>query len=160
MPVRGDTFEPGDVVYSGESRGIVVSVDVANAVFSVDWNENLPARCDVHTEGDAVGELTTKRFPWEPVPVAETVALLQRDVAYMVAATAVKVHSNRPELRTVVNTERGQIVPRGECRFTDGTTIEFQDIGMPQIGVPTMTVQDLLTRIWGIARDFGLELER
>jgi hypothetical protein len=40
MPIRGDTFEPGDVVYSGESRGIVVSVDVADAVFSVDWNEN------------------------------------------------------------------------------------------------------------------------
>jgi hypothetical protein len=85
--------------------------------------------------------------------------LLQRDVAYMVAATAIKVHSNRPELRTVVNTERGQIIPRGACRFTDGTTIEFQDIGMPQVGATLMTVQELMTRVWGIAQDLGLELE-
>jgi hypothetical protein len=100
------------------------------------------------------------RFPWEPVSVAETVALLQRDMAYMVAATAIKVHSNRPELRMVVNTERGQIVPRGECKFTDGTTVEFQDIGMPQVGALLMTVQELMMRIWDAARKLELELEQ
>jgi len=41
----------------------------------------------------------------------------------------------------LVNTRRGQIVPRGECKFTDGSKSELQDIGMPQPGMPTMTVQ-------------------
>lgn len=99
-----------------------------------------------------------KRFPWEAVPVAETLALLQRDVAYMVTYTAVVVHSNRPELAMCVNTKRGQIVPRGECQFTDGSTVEFQDIGMPQVGAPVTTVQELTARVWSLARDLGLEL--
>lgn len=99
-----------------------------------------------------------KRFPWEPVPVEETLSLLQRDVAYMVAHTAVVVHSSHAALSMCVNTPRGQIVPRGECRFTDGTTVEFQDIGMPQPGAPLMTVARLMTQVWEVARDLGLEL--
>lgn len=99
-----------------------------------------------------------KRFPWEPVPVSETLALLQRDIGYMVTHTAVVVHSNRPELSMCVNTKRGQIVPRGECRFTDGSTLELQDIGMPQVNAPVMTVQELMARVWSVARDLGLEL--
>ena len=91
--------------------------------------------------------------------MSETLELLQRDLQYMVAHTAVLVHSNRPELRAVVNTQRGQIVPRGECKFTDGTTFELQDIGMPQPGAPEMTVKELLARLWEIARELGLELQ-
>lgn len=101
----------------------------------------------------------TKRFPWEPTPVSETVALLQRDVAYLVTHTAVLVHSSRPELVTLVNTARGQIVPRGQCKFTDGSTVEFQDIGMPQVGAPSMTVQELMAYVWGVANQLGLELQ-
>lgn len=104
-----------------------------------------------------MGELTT-RFPWEPAPVQETVALLQRDFAYAVQMTAILVHSNQPALSMLVNTARGQIVPRGQCKFTDGSTVELQDIGMPQINAPTMTVAELMARVWDIARELGLEL--
>lgn len=100
-------------------------------------------------------EVTT-RFPWEPVPVAETVALLQRDFAYAVKYTAVLVHSTRPELEMLVNTARGQVIPRNVCTFTDGSTMEFQDIGMPQPGAPIMSVQELVARVWEIAKELGL----
>jgi len=105
-----------------------------------------------------VGELAVQRFPWEPAPVTETVAAMQRDMAYMVTHTAVLVHSNRPELQMLVNTARGQIVPRGQCKFTDGSTMELQDIGMPQVNAPTMTVNELMARLWGLAREAGLEI--
>jgi hypothetical protein len=106
----------------------------------------------------AVGELTAQRFPWEPVPLEDTVALLQRDFAYAVGHTAVMVHSPHEALQIIVNTKRGQIVPRGECRFSDGSTLEFSDLGMPQIGVPEMNVPELMARVWEIARELGLEL--
>lgn len=112
------------------------------------------------------------RFPWEteqlPAPVetaplpaelGDTVAAMQRDMAYMVAYTAVRVHSSRPELAVTVNTLRGQIVPMNQCRFTDGTVFELQDIGMPQPNTPTMTVRDLLVQIWEVTRELGLELQ-
>lgn len=107
-------------------------------------------------------------YPWEqthelttaevaPATQLEgTVSALQRDFAYAVTHTAVVVHSPHASLQMLVNTPRGQIVPRGECRFTDGTALEFQDIGMPQPGAPTMTVQELMARAWGIARELGL----
>jgi len=113
----------------------------------------------VNKNVEMTSDLITHRMPWEPAPVQETVALLQRDVAYMVTHTGVMVHSNRPELRMLVNTPRGQIIPRNECRFTDGTTLEFQDIGMPQPGRPTMTVQEIIAQTWTTARELGLELE-
>lgn len=101
-------------------------------------------------------------FPWEPklpaVPVEDTVKLMQADLAYMVKHTAVLVHSNRPELSMLVNTPRGQIIPRGVCEFTDGTTTEFQDIGMPQLNCPIMNIEDLMARVWDLARELGLEL--
>ena len=99
-------------------------------------------------------------FPWEPAPpaVADTVAALQRDFAYAVTNTAVVVHSENPAFVMVANTRRGQIVPRGQVRFSDGTTVELQDIGMPQVKVPYMTVQDIMTRIWTLANELGLEL--
>jgi hypothetical protein len=103
------------------------------------------------------------KFPWEDqlpaVPVEDTVALLQKDFAYAIQCTAVTVHSNRPEFQITVNTPRGQIVPRNECRFTDGTTIELQDIGMPQPGLPFMSMKDLLAQMWNLVRDLGLELQ-
>ncbi len=105
-----------------------------------------------------MGEVTT-RFPWEPLPLADTVALLQRDFAYAVQHTAVLVRSNRPELQILVNTQRGQIVPRGECKFTDGSTFELQDLGMPQIGAQVMSVRDLVAKVWDITRELGLEIE-
>lgn len=103
-------------------------------------------------------------FPWEQLParvekpLTETVTAIQRDLAYMATHTGVLVHSNNPALQMLVNTARGQIVPRNECRFTDGTTVEFQDIGMPQPGAPLMTVGELLAKVWETARDLGLEL--
>jgi hypothetical protein len=103
-----------------------------------------------------VNDLTTQRMPWDAVPLEETVTLLQRDFAYAVAYTAVMVHSNREELRMVANTLRGQIVPRGEGRFTDGTTIEITDIGMPQPGVQVMTVDEVFKRTTDAARALGL----
>lgn len=103
-------------------------------------------------------DLTPQRFPWEPVPVGETVRLLQADIMYMLQHTGIMVHSNRPELCMLVNARRGQIVPRNECKFTNGTTLEFQDIGMPQLGVQVMTVQELIARVWDAARELGLEL--
>ncbi len=108
-----------------------------------------------HTVTD---DLVPRRMPWEPVPVAEQVDLLKADVAYMVTHTCVVVRSNREELRLRINTPRGQIVPRGECKFSDGTTIEYQDLGMPQPGAPEMTVDELTTRVWKIAASLGLEL--
>ena len=110
-------------------------------------------------------------FPWEQLPAVpepvqapavqsteETVALLQRDLAYMVTHTCVLVRSNRPEFHNLANVPRGQIMPRGDCKFLDGTTLEFQDIGMPQPGAPEMTVKDLMAWAWDVARGLGLEL--
>lgn len=104
------------------------------------------------------------KFPWETetlpaVPVEDTVRLLQQDFAYAVRFTAVRVHSNRPELCITVNTLRGQIIPRGKAKFADGTTTEFLDIGMPQPGAPTLEcVTDLITLILDTAKELGLSL--
>jgi hypothetical protein len=100
-----------------------------------------------------------KRMPWEPAPVEETVALLQRDMAYIVTHTAVLVRSKHPALQMVVNTRRGQIIPRGEGKFSDGSTIEVEDVGMPQPNTPEMTVKELMAMVWTIARELGLELQ-
>jgi hypothetical protein len=112
-------------------------------------------------------------FPWDPPPLPvvtepaaapavlsteDVVHALQRDMAFMVTHTAVRVHSPHAALQMTVNTERGQIVPRGECKFTDGSTMKLQDIGMPQVGVPLMPVKDLMALAWKVARDLGLEL--
>ena len=99
-----------------------------------------------------------QRYPWEVRTTEETVAALQHDFAYAVTHTAVIVHSNRNDLAILVNTRRGQIIPRGVCTFTDGTTMEFQDIGMPQVGAREMTVLELTGTLWGIAANLGLEL--
>lgn len=106
-------------------------------------------------------------FPWEQLPATaepaqapttDVIAALQADMRYMVSHTAVMVHSSRTDLHMLVNTARGQIVPRGVCTFADGTTLEFQDIGMPQVGAPVMTVAELTATVWGMARHLGLEL--
>ena len=106
-----------------------------------------------------VNDVTVHRMPWEPVPLDETVTLLQRDFAYAVQMTAILVHSNQLELRMCVNTPRGQIVPRGVGRFTDGSTMELQDLGMPQPGCPVMTVDELVAKVMDVARNLGLELK-
>lgn len=102
------------------------------------------------------------KFPWEAqlpaVPIEDTVAALQRDFAYAVQMTAVRVHSNDPELATTANVPRGEIVPRGVCKFTNGVTVEFHDIGMPQIDVPAMTMHELVAHIWATALVKGLEI--
>jgi hypothetical protein len=103
-----------------------------------------------------VNDVTVQRMPWEPVPVEETVALLQRDFAYAVINTAVFVHSNQVALRMMVNTARGQIVPRGVGRFIDGSTVEFQDLGMPQPNAPEMTIEQLVKQIADVTREMGL----
>lgn len=112
-------------------------------------------------------------FPWEtPVPaVAEpvqapavmstedTVLALQRDFAYAMTHTAVIVHSKHEALQLLVNTPRGQIIPRGECKLTDGSTIEFQDIGMPQVGAKLISVKELMGEVWSIVAGMGLGVE-
>lgn len=98
------------------------------------------------------------RFPWEPLTVQDTVAALQRDFAYAVSNTAVVVHSNSPAFAMTVNTQRGQIVPRGQVKFSDGTVVELQDVGMCQPNVPYMTVHEIMTNIWSLASELGLEL--
>ena len=105
-------------------------------------------------------DLTT--FPWQSaVPsVADDVAALKLDFAYAVANTAVTVHSDNPAFVMTANTRRGQIVPQGKVKFSDGTTVELQDIGMCQPNVPHMTVREIMARIWAVATELGLELAR
>lgn len=106
---------------------------------------------DVHT-------LTVTELPGPPA-LADTVTALQRDFVYAVQFTAVRVHSNRPEMCVTVNTPRGQIIPRGIAKFSDGTTTEFQDIGMPQIGVSSVEcVTELVGMILDTAKNLGLSL--
>lgn len=102
-------------------------------------------------------ELTT-RFPWEPPTTVELIDAVRRDFAYAVSNTCIVVHSNNPSFAFAANTQRGQIVPRGEVKLSDGTTVELQDIGMCQPNVPYMTVQEIMSRIWGLASELGLEL--
>lgn len=89
----------------------------------------------------------------------ETVKLMQRDMGYMVTHTAVLVHSNQAALQMLVNTARGQTIPRGQCKFTDGSKFELQDIGMPQPKTPEMSVEQLMAHLWNVARELGLELQ-
>lgn len=104
------------------------------------------------------------KFPWdaETLPAAverpldDTIRALQHDFAYAVAHTAVVVHSKHEALQLLVNTPRGQVIPRGECKLTDGSTIEFQDIGMPQVGARLLSVKELLGEVWGIVAGLGL----
>lgn len=104
------------------------------------------------------------KMPWEvdevPPPersLADTVAAIQADIAFAVRYTSVLVRSPNEALRMIVNTERGQSLPVGTVTFTDGSTVEFQDVGMPQPNVPTMTVQELAKAVFGKATELGLE---
>lgn len=112
-------------------------------------------------------------YPWEQLPavqdvpeppaVADPITLLQRDFAFAVQYTAVIVHSTHESLRILVNTRRGQIVPRGKVKYnnaygSDPHEIEFQDVGMPQPNVPEMTVQELMAHVWRLTQELGLEI--
>ncbi len=101
-------------------------------------------------------------FPWDPPrrSTADTIALLQNDFAYAVANTAIVVHSNNPAFAFIANTQRGQLVPRGEVKLSDGTTVEFLDLGMPQPNVPYMTVQSVVARVWKLATQLELEISK
>lgn len=108
-------------------------------------------------------DLAPHRYPWEPAPAktpSDEIALIQRDLQYMVRCTGVLVHSSRDALAMMVNTPRGQIIPVNECVFTDGTTFKLQDIGMPQPGAPEMTIPELLAQLWDVAQSLGLELPK
>lgn len=103
-------------------------------------------------------------LPWaQPErPLAETVRALQADVSYMVKHTAVAVHVTGPhgaELSMYVNTPRGQLIPTGTGRLTQGHTVTFQDIGMPQPGLPAMSIAELAQALTEKAAALGLELE-
>lgn len=115
----------------------------------------------------------TINLPWQPPPAAlpwaqperplsETVRLLQADVSYMVKHTAVAVHVTGPHAATlsmVANTPRGQLVPTGEGRLTQGHVVIFQDIGMPQPGLPEMTIDELSQALTEKALALGLGVE-
>lgn len=89
--------------------------------------------------------------------VEEQVSRLRDDVTVMVTHTGILVRSSREELRFQINTPRGQIIPRGEAKYSDGSTIEFQDLGMPQPGAPFMSIEELVNKILKTAFDLGLE---
>ena len=99
-------------------------------------------------------------FPWEASErsLEETVRAIQADMLFAVGHTAVLVRSSMPELRMVANTARGQEIPQGLCTYNDGSTVEFQDIGMPQINVPTMTMHELVQAVHAKATELGLWL--
>jgi hypothetical protein len=101
-------------------------------------------------------------YPWDPPKrsAEDTIALIQNDFAYAVANTCVVVHSNNPAFAFIANTQRGQLVPRGEVKLSDGTTVELQDIGMCQPNVPHMNVQQIMSRIWDLASKLGLEITK
>jgi hypothetical protein len=104
-------------------------------------------------------------MPWERPDanpeiedLAEIVRALQADFRFMVGHTAILVRSNDEALRMVFNTERGQSMPDPlKCTFRDGTTMEFQDIGMPQPGVPTKTIKEVVTAALEKAFALGLQ---
>src|ERR1700680_1635458 len=105
---------------------------------------------------------TEELYPWDPPrrSAEDTIALLQNDFAHAVANTAIVVHSNNPAFAFIANTQRGQLVPRGEVKFSDGTTVELQDIGMCQPNVPYVTVQSVVARVWKLATQLGLEISK
>lgn len=90
--------------------------------------------------------------------LADTVRAIQQDIAFAVKHTAILVRSDNVAFRMVVNTERGQLMPPGRVTFSDGSTVEFQDVGMPQPNVPTMTVQELVKTAFSKATELGLEI--
>ena len=100
-------------------------------------------------------------MPWEQPEVDDVAAIvraLQADLRFAVGHTAILVRSNNEALRMVFNTERGQNMPNPlKCTFRDGTTMEFQDIGMPQPGVPTKTIKDIVTAALEQAFALGLQ---
>jgi hypothetical protein len=103
-------------------------------------------------------------MPWEQpdappeTDLAETVRALQADLRFIVSHTAILVRSDNLLLRMVFNTERGQSMPDPlKCTFRDGTTMEFQDIGMPQPRVPTKTMKEIVTAALKKAFSLGLQ---
>ena len=90
--------------------------------------------------------------------LANTVNDIRRDIAFAVRHTAILVCSNNEALRMIVNTVRGQDMPPGGCTFTDGSEVTFRDIGMPQPGVPLMTLQELARAVADKALGMGLVL--
>lgn len=110
------------------------------------------------------------RFPWEQetlpaapepaapaMPIEKQVELLTRDFATAVAYTAVLVHSPHAALQILVNVPRGQIIPQGVAKYSDGSTVYFQDIGMPQPGAPFEDMPWLLRTVFEITQELKLE---
>lgn len=87
-----------------------------------------------------------------------TVTAMQADMRFAVKHTAVLVRSSNEALRMVVNTERGQLMPPGVVTFTDSSTVEFQDVGMPQPGCPTMTLPEIVKAVFAKATELGLTI--
>lgn len=110
-------------------------------------------------------------MPWDaPKPalpdvagLAETVKLIQADMRAMVTHTAVIVHATGPqaaELGMLVNMPRGQLMPAGECRYSGGNVLRFQDLGMPQPGCPFMAnIEELVNAVYYRTTQLGLGVE-
>jgi hypothetical protein len=102
-----------------------------------------------------IAEAYTNKFS----SLESTVRALQADMLFAVNHTSVLVRSNDSALRMVFNTERGQSMPDPlKCTFRDGTTMEFQDISMPQVNVPTKTMKEIVTTALEKAFALGLKL--
>jgi len=87
-----------------------------------------------------------------------TLSRLQADARYIVTHTAVLVHATGPhaaQLGMLANTKRGQLVPTGVAEYGEHT-IEFRDIGMPQVGVPEMSVQELCAAMFAKMQELGI----
>jgi hypothetical protein len=99
-----------------------------------------------------------RREAMDRLNIVETVRALQADLQFMVSHTAILVRSDNLLLRMVFNTERGQSMPNPlKCTFRDGTVMEFQDIGMPQPGVPIKTIKEIVTAALEKAFSLGLQ---
>jgi len=130
-----------------------MSVRIMTMPWDPPADEGKPLTFDLPSEGDDTPS---------PRSLEDTVKALQADMLFAVRHTGVLVRSNNEELRMVINTERGQLLPPGTCTFTDGgphpVTVEFQDIGMPQPGMPLMTMQELARHVFHKANEMGLEI--
>lgn len=108
-----------------------------------------------------MGEITI-RMPWDAVPAVRTVEddvqSLKGDLAYIITHTSVLVHSKHTALQMLFNTARGQIIPRGECKLSDGSVVEFYDTGMPRPNAPALPVKDIIFKVLEIVQTLGLEV--
>lgn len=97
-------------------------------------------------------------WPWAPQP-EDPLADIKRDMGTMITHTCLAVKSSHEAFKGMaMNVPRSVDNPTGKGTYRDGTTIEFIDLGMPQLGVQFGTIADLLRTVEWAAKDAELEL--